>query len=302
MMVTFSRIVRYGWQNFLRNVSLSFSTISIMILAAAVFEGLILFNVVGKQAISSIQEKIDISVYFKSNVPEDTILGIKRTLENVSEVKEVAYVSSEEALKNFKERHAGEESIVRTLDELEANPLSGSLNIKAKDPRQYETIAKYLEGDSIKNSVEKVDYAQNQIVIERLIGLIDTLKNSGISLTLFLAFLAVVVAFNTIRLAIYSNRDQIGIMRVVGASNMFIRGPYILEGILYGAIAALISFCAMIPVIHFLSPYVINFIPEMDLSLYFRDALLSLFGYQLLFCGGLAILSSIIAVRKYLHA
>lgn len=301
MIVTLTRIIKFGWQGFLRNGLLNVSTVSIMILAALVFEGLILFNVVGQRAVASLQEKIDISVYFKSNVSEDAILNVKKSLEGLSEVKEVTYVSRDQALEDFKTKHASEETITQTLEELGQNPLLASLNIKAKDPHQYGTIANYLGGQDLKDDVEKVTYAQNQTVIDRLVSLIDTMKKGGILLTIFLALLAVVVTFTTIRLAIFSSSDQIGIMRLVGASNAFIRGPYIVEGVLYGTIAALISFLLFIPLISFVSPYVVGFLQEIDLQTYFDAEFVVLFFYQLIFCIGLGILSSTIAIRRYLH-
>lgn len=300
-MVTLSRIIKYGWQAFLRNGWLSLSTVSIMVLAALVFEGLILFNVMGRTALTSIQEKIDISVYFKSTVDEDTILNMKRSLEGLTEVKSVEYISREQALEKFRARHEGEETIIQTLAELDENPLLASLNIKAKDPREYGAIASYLENANLADTVEKVTYAQNQVVIDRLVGLIDTMKKGGITLTVFLAFLAVTVTFNTIRLAIFSNREQIGIMRLVGASNVFIRGPYVVEGVIYGIIAGIVGFLILIPVINFLSPYVERFIPEFVFSDYFQTNFFSLLLYQLLFCVALGIVSSIIATRRYLQ-
>ncbi|MFH1162319.1 MAG: permease-like cell division protein FtsX [Candidatus Jorgensenbacteria bacterium] len=301
MAVTLSRIIKFGWQGFLRNGWLSASTIIIMILAAVMFEGLILFNVAGQGAVGSIQEKIDISVYFKADVPEDTILNMKRSLENLSEVKNVEYVSREQALENFKQRHAGEETITQTLAELDVNPLLASLNIKAKDPHEYATIAGYLDNQNLTEMVEKVTYAQNQVVIDRLVGLIDTMRKGGITLTIFLAFVAVVVTFNTIRLAIFSASEQISIMRLVGANNSFIRGPYVVEGVIYGAISALVSFLVLIPLTSFLSPHLMSFIPELDLMGYFTSHAIVLFIYQLLFCVILGILSGIIATRRYLH-
>lgn len=300
-MVTLSRIIKYGWQAFLRNGWLSLSTISIMILAALVFEGLILFNVMGKTALTSIQNKIDISVYFKSTVDEDSILNMKRSLEGLKEVSSVEYISREQALEEFRVRHEDEETITQTLAELDENPLLASLNVKAEDPSEYAAIASYLENQNLSDVVEKVTYAQNQVVIDRLVGLIDTMKKGGITLTVFLAFLAVTVTFNTIRLAIFSNREQIGIMRLVGASNVFIRGPYTVEGIIYGIIAGIAGFLILIPVISFLSPYVGRFIPELVLSDYFQVHFFTLLLYQLLFCVVLGIVSSIIATRRYLQ-
>lgn len=301
MIVTLTRIIKFGWQGFLRNGWLNVSTICIMILAALVFEGLILFNVVGQHAVSSLQEKIDISVYFKSNVSEDAILNIKKSLEGLNEVKNVVYVSRDQALEEFKARHASEEVVTQTLGELDQNPLLASLNIKAKDPHQYAAIASYLDNPSLKDQIEKVTYAQNQVVIDRLVALVDIMQKGGIILTLFLAFLAAIVTFNTIRLAIFSNSEQISIMRLVGASNAFIRGPYIVEGIMYGFVAALVSFLIFIPLINLFSPYVVSFIQEINLNEYFNSEFLLLFFYQLVFCVGLGILSSTIAIRRYLH-
>jgi len=257
--------------------------------------------VVAKGAVTSLQEKIDISVYFKSNISEDSILNIKKSLESLIEVKSVQYVSRDEALVNFKEAHSADAVIVQTLEQLDENPLLASINIKAQDPRHYSTIAEYLDKPVFKDLIEKVTYAQNHTVIDRLISLVDTIKNSGAILTIFLSFLAVTITFNTIRLAIFSNSEQIGIMRLVGASNNFIRGPFVIEGIIYGIIAAIISFFVLIPVIGFVSPYITKFIPEIDMRVYFGDNAIRIFLYQLIFGTVLGTLSSVVAIRRYLH-
>ncbi|KKU88508.1 hypothetical protein A2116_01340 [Candidatus Jorgensenbacteria bacterium GWA1_49_17] len=300
-MVTLSRIIKFAWQGFLRNGWLSVSTIGIMILALLVFESLILFNVIAGGAIKSVQEKVDISVYFKSNVSEDSVLNIKRSLEGLSEVKAVEYVSREEALEEFKARHADDETIVQTLEELDENPLLASLNIKANELGEYDTIASYLEAPNLADSIEKVTYAQNKVVIDRLDKLTNATERGVVALTIFLAFLAVLVTFNTIRLAIFSNREQIEIMRLVGASNSFIRGPYIAEGVLYGLIAAVVSFAILVPVISFMSPHIAGFILEVNLGDYFANNWVNLILYQVLFGVTLGIVSSAIAIRKYLE-
>ena len=301
MVVTLTRIIKYGLQAFVRNGWLSVSTISIMILAAIVFEGLVLFNVMGKTAIVSLQEKIDISVYFKSNAAEDYVLSVKKSLENLSEVRNVEYVSSEAALAEFKKRHENDAALGQAIDELDRNPLLASLNIKAKDPSQYKVIADYLETKTLKDQIEKVTYAQNQVVIDRLVAFIDSLRKGGIALTVFLSLLAVVVTFNTIRLAIFSASEQINIMRLVGASNAFIRGPFIVEGIIYGFISTIISFFIVLPLVSVISPSIHSFIAEIDLSVYVNTNIASIFLYQLLFCVGMGIVSSYIAVRRYLY-
>ncbi|HMB17441.1 MAG TPA: permease-like cell division protein FtsX [Candidatus Paceibacterota bacterium] len=301
-MINLWRIIKYGFQNIFRNKWLSASTISIMILTLLVFIGLMVFNIVSDQAVNTVKNKVDISVYFKSNVAEDDVLNIKRILENFDEVDSVEYVSRDEALAEFKERHSDDEVITQTLGELDTNPLLASLNIKAEDLSQYDVIASYLESDSLSDMVEKVTYAQNELVIKRLETLVNGLNIVVLSLTLFLAFLAVMVTFNTVSLAIFSNKEQIAIMRVVGAENKFIRGPYIIEGFIYGFIAAVISIAIFIPVVNAISPGLNHFVPGFSLSEYFSSHFITFFLYQALIGVALGIISSIIAIRKYLKS
>ena len=280
---------------------ISVATLTVMLLALLVFSSLIIFNVVAVSALNSIQEKIDISVYFKTTAPEDEILRIKQSLEGLNEVKNVNYVSRDRALEIFKEKHASDAAITQAVNELETNPLEASLNIKANDPGNYSVIASYLNNDSLKDYVDKVSYAQNQVVIDRLASIINVSRQAGVGLTAILAIVAVLVVFNTILLAIYSNRESIEIMRLVGASNMFIRGPYIIEGIIYGTISATLCMTILFPVVYFISPYVKIFIPDMNLLSYFTSHFFQLFAYQLLFGVGIGIISSFIAIRRYLR-
>lgn len=300
MITTLYRIIKHGFQNFWRQRLISVATLTVMLLALLVFSSLIIFNVVATSALNSIQEKIDISVYFKTSAPEDEILRIKRSLEELEEVKNVEYISRDRALEIFKARHSNDPTITQAIEELADNPLSASLSVKAKDPGQYSLIASYLDNDALDEYVEKVSYTQNQVVINRLASIISISRQAGLLLTIILAVVAVLVVFNTILLAIYSNREGIEIMRLVGASNMFIRGPYLIEGVIYGTVAAILSMAVMFPIIYFSAPYLKVFIPGMDLMNYFASNIFTLFLYQLLFGVGIGIVSSLIAIRRYL--
>ena len=300
MFVAFSRIIKYGIQNFLRNGWLSTATIAVMFLALFVLQSLIIFNVIAKTAIAAVQNKIDISVYFKSNTAEDEILKLKKSLEGLSEVKKTEYVSREQALAGFQAKHKDDSVVITAIQEIGENPLLASLNIKAYDPKEYTAISAYLNNESLSSIIEKASYAQNQIAIERLTSIVGAAKRGGVILTLIVALIAVLVAFNTIRLAIYSNRDAIGIMRLVGASNNFIRGPYIVEGILYGILAGVLSFAIITPLIAYIAPHMASFVPEMNLQNYFAANFLRLLSYQLVFGVILSAVSSFIAVHRYL--
>lgn len=300
MVTTLYRIIKHGFQNFWRQRLISIATLTVMLLALLVFSSLMIFNVVATSALNSIQEKIDISVYFKTTSPEDEILRIKKSLEELEEVKSVEYISKDRALEIFKERHTEDVTITQAVEELGENPLSASLNIKAEDPNQYSLIASYLNNEALDEYVEKVSYTQNQTVIDRLASIINISRQAGLLLTIVLAIVAILVVFNTILLAIYSNREGIEIMRLVGASNMFTRGPYVVEGIIYGTVSAILSMAVMFPIVYFGSPYIKVFIPSMNLMEYFIQNIFTLFLYQLLFGAGIGIISSLIAIRRYL--
>lgn len=301
MFTVFSRILHYGFNNFRRNGWPSAATVAIMVLASLVFVGLLFFNYVTNQAVASIQDKIDISVYFKTNTPEDEILNIKQSLESLSEVKEVEYISTDQALQVFKERHQNDSDIQRAVDELSVNPFEASLNVRAKKPDQYAAIAEYLKAPNLNQYLDKVTYFENQVVIDRLVKIINTAARGGLALTLLMAIIAGLVVFNTIRLAIYSSRDEITIMRSVGASNTLVRGPFLVEGVIAGGIAAALSLIIAAPVVYFVSPYLSVFIPGLNLFRYFYTSIFSLLLYQLLFAAGIGVLSSFVAVRRYLR-
>lgn len=300
MFTALVRIIKYGFQGFKRNSWLSATTIVVMTLTLLVLIGLILFSVLTTETINLLKEKIDISVYFKNETLEDDILKIKRSLESLNEIKTVEYISRDEALKIFKERHKDDTTISEAINVLESNPLSASLNIKAKDPKDYPVITSYLNNEALKEQVEQVSYNQNQVVIDRLATIVDTVQRSGMALILILSSVAVLVSLNAIMLAIHSTREEISIMRLVGATNMFIRGPYVVQGLLYGLIAGVLSIVLVAPIIYFVNPYLEMVMPDISLWSYLMENLLSLAFYQVTFGVVLGTVSSVIAVRKYL--
>ena len=300
MFTILSRIFHFGFKNFKRNGWLSTATVAIMVLALIVFLGVILFGVVTSRAAASIQDKIDISVFFNTNTSEDQILSIQQSLQALPQVASVSYTSRDQALANFTAAHANDQTVSQALSELNANPLEASLNVKAKDPSEYGAINSYLTSANLAPYIDTISYAQNQDVITRLATIVRDVNVGGWVVIVFLALVAGLVVFNTIRLAIYSNRDEIGIMRVVGASNSLVRGPYIVEGVFWGGIAAVVSLILVAPVFWFVSPYLGQFIPGLNIFQYFYTHIIQLFLYQLLFGVLIGMFSSFWAVQRYL--
>jgi len=301
MVTIISRIFHFGFKNFWRNGWLSTATVAIMTLASLGFLGLVVFGVVTHAAAGAIQDKIDISVYFNTNTSEDEILNIQQSLEGLPQVASVDYVSRDQALAAFQQSHANDPTVSQAINELDTNPLEASLNIKAKDPSQYSAISDYLSSPDLAPYIDTTSYTQNQDVINRLATIVRDVNFGGWILTIFLALVAGLVMFNTIRLAIYSNREEIGVMRVVGASNSLVRGPFVVEGMMWGAIAAVVSIILIAPALYFLSPYLNAFIPGLELFRYFYTHIFQLFLYDLVFGVVIGSFSSFWAVRRYLR-
>ena len=309
MFTTLGRIIKSGLLNFWRNGWLSTATVLIMTIALITWTSIFLLNVVLTSVLDVLAEKVDVSVYFNLDAKEPDILALKSKLESLKEVANVDYVSTDQALEIFKNRHANDDVLLKSIQELDNNPLEASLNILAKDSSDYGTIADFLnqfsaQGGSVsggKNIISNINYTENKVVIDRLNNIIRVLRESGFVAGLILAFIAFLVAFNTVRLAIYSSREEITVMKLVGASNWFVRGPFIVEGVLHGMIASVFSFMVIIPGIGFLGPKLLNFLPEINLMNYIGNNFWSLLFFQTL--GGiiLGVFSSWVAIRKYLR-
>src|SRR3989344_1438788 len=298
--LTFKRVLSSGWLSFRRNGWLSTATVLVMMLPLFVIGGLLLLSVVTNSVLRDLERKIDISVFFKKGTAENQILGVKHDIELLGDVLSVSYVSADEALANFRERHRDNPEILASIEELGSeNPLPATLNIKAKDPQNFSSIAEFLKGKNYP-AVEKVNYFENQKVIERLSAIVRGLRSVGIAIVLVLGFVAVLVAFNTVRIAIYTSREEINIMKLVGATNWYIRGPFMIEGILHGGIAATITALAFLPLVWFASGKLLVFLPGVNLSSYFRENFVEF--SLILFAIGiiLGVGSSLLAIRRYL--
>ena len=297
---TFKRLLKSGFLSFFRNGWLSMATIIVMSLMLFVMGSLIFVSAFAATALQMFQSKIDVTVYFISDAQENQILAIRKEIEAIPQVVEVGYVSKEQAFTDFRERHKNNAFIAGALDEIGTNPLEASLNIKADDPLHYSAISDFL----VKKNypiVDKINYFENKTVIERLTSIIGTVRAAGAIVALVLAFVAILVTFNTIRLAIYTVREEIGIMRLVGATQWFIRGPFLVSGILYGVSAATIVTLFFFPMTWMITPKVILVMPGFDLFHYFLNNFFEFFIIMLGSSVVLGVFSSAIAMRKYLR-
>lgn len=299
-LTTLKRVLDAGYSSFRRNAWLSLATIMVMALVLFVIGNLIFLGAFANMILAQLESRIDVSIYFQSSASEQDIFSVKHDLESHADVADVSYTSRDAALAAFRERHKDNQLITGALAELGDNPLEASINVKAKDSSRFAAISNFLEQKNY-SVVDKINFSENERVVERLGSILAAVRASGAVLALVLAVIAMLVAFNTLRLVIYTMREEIGIMRLVGGTSWFIRGPFLVSGALYGFFAALVTTAIFFPLTWYVSPKLSFLVPEFNLFSYFLLHLVEFSLIMLTFGMGLGILSSFIAVRRYLH-
>lgn len=299
------RVIKAGFFNFWRSGYVSLASILVMMVTLSAISSVIFVGAILNTTMQELRNKVDINVYFVTTAPEADILSLKTTIEALPEVERVEYLSREQALENFRTKHENDQITLQALEELGENPLGAALNIKAKEPSQYEGIANFLNEENILSGegekiIDKINYFENKVTIDRLSRLIDSIENMGTILSLVLVVVSIVITFNTIRLAIYISREEISVMQLVGASKNYVRGPFVVTGVFVGLISAILTLLIFLPATYFLGSTTENFFIGLNLFQYF---LRNIFQISFLIVGsgiGIGALSSYLAVRKYL--
>lgn len=306
-MTSLKRIVKAGFVGFWRSGYVSLAAVIVMTITLFVTGFFYFLNGMLTASLDNLKTKVDISVYFVLSASEDDILAMKDSLEGQPEVLAVEYISREEALNRFEERHETDQLTLQALDELGENPLPASLRISARDTSDYERIAAFLGSDANTLSkegnrlIESVNYQKHKDTIDQLATMIDAAERFSIAVTLIFIATASLITFNTIALAIYTSREEIAVMRLVGASNMYIRGPFMFEGAMYGALAGVFTIFIFLPFTWWLAPYTERFFVG-GISIF--DFYVEHLPYLMLLVigGGIALgtFSSFLAVKRYL--
>lgn len=303
MLTNLKRIITFAINDFDRNKGISFAAIFVLTITILLITGLFFFQGMAGYLIAQIQDKIDITAYFKEGTEETAILNVKEEIIKMSpNIKNIEYVSKDQALAFFNERHKDNPVLSRALEEVGSNPFLPSLNIITNgDPLQYASITNILQTSDFSDTIDKVDYSQKKDTIEKIYSITSNINIFGIILGLILIIIAILVVFNTIRLVIENSKEEITTMRTVGASNWFIRGPFAIQGIIYGVIAFLI--CILISGIsaYFLSSHVWVILPGFNMFSYFLTNSWILVLIQLGFGIGVGAISALIVVKKYLE-
>lgn len=300
IIINFKRVIRAAWQGFSRDGGLVLVTIFTLFATVLLISSLFLLRGITQSLIISLQEKVDFSVYFKEDASEENIFTLKEELTKLPDLAEISYVPKDQAMEDFTARYRDNEVLMESLREVGINPFLASLNVKTMEASQYQAVANFLAKPDFEELIEKVDYAERRPVIERLFSLTSTLNKTGIGLSLLLTIVAVLVTFNTVRMAIYNFGEEIKIQRLVGADNWFIRGPFLAQGAISGAISALLALVVSALLAFVLAPKFSIVFSGLDVFQIFLANLWQIVLLQFLTGIGLGVVSAFLSVRKYL--
>ena len=278
-------------------------TVTLFVVGTTIFAGVIL-----NTTLEQLRDKADVSVYFTTSAPEDQIMQLKTSLEALPEVAMVTYTSADDELAQFQERHQNDQLTLQALNELGENPLGAVLDIKAKDISQYDAIATFLQqqqaldqnGTSI---IDKVNYFddQHRAALQRLQNITDSAQRLGLLVIAILIITTIAISFNTLRLAIYTSREEIQVMRLVGAGSLYVRAPFMVEGVLYGLISGVVTLLLFYPLTFWLGHATENFFGGINVFTYY----LTHFAVFFLIIVGTGVLlgavASFLATRRYLR-
>lgn len=299
------RTITFAWQNFWRNFWLSLVTLLIMVLTLFMVSLLAGVQLVSSEAITSVEDQVDVTVYFEPETPESVVFDVQESLTADSRVENVRFVSRAEALEEFRKKNADNPLLLEAIEALETNPLGPTLVVKATQLADYAEILKALDAEDVSRFIqdEGRDFEETERVIDRLSGITDRVRQIGLVISLVFVLIAMLVTINTIRIAIYTHREEITIMKLVGATNAFIRAPFIIESLFYAVLGAVITTLMFLPVISLADTWLGSFFAgyEVGVVALLQSNLLWIFLGQLVFAVFLSGVSAAIAVGRYLR-
>ncbi len=299
-LLSFSRVIKFSLQDIGRNVWLSVVTITILTLSLFSVNLLLTVKVIGDATFNLIKEKVDVSLYLKTNTEEAKILDLKNRISQMDNVKDVVYISQSEALENFKKNQQYNPEILEALRELGKNPLTPSLIIRPKNVNEYNVLTESLNkfDDEI---IESRNFDDHKAMLDKINFITSKVTRGGMLVSLIFIFTTILVVYYAIRVAIYTHRREIAIMKLVGASNWFIRSPYLISSLLYTFLGVVIIVLIYYPFLSLLQPYLEAFFIGYDINIvaYFNQNFFQIFGTQFVVAALINVVASLIAVGKY---
>lgn len=305
MFITIFRIIKFAWQDFWRNIWLTIITITVITLTFILISLLVVFNDLTSNIIDAVNKKVDVGIYLKSTITEEQKNQLEDYLREIPEVDKIIFVSKEEALEKFKIKHKDDETLIASLEELGENPLGPSFIVYSKDVKNYPVILKKI--NEFKNTDFIVDKDKNfgnyQLFISRFNSFSTKVKQVGLALSIIFGLITVLIVFNTIRVSIYTHQEEIRVMKLVGATNFFIRAPYLVEGVAFSIISAFLTYLIFYPLVNVVQPHFLYYFEgTFNLQMYFYGPFIKILAIELLGIIIINLLAASIAISRYLKS
>ena len=279
-----------GWQGFWRHKLMSLAATMTMVLMLVLLSGLIILLNGLDATLNYVQQEVQVVAYLKDSAATTEVARLETSLQEMPQVKQVQFVTKDQAYADFLARHPEDAEVMRSLP---SNPLPASLQINLRDPNDYVDVATFLRAD---NSVDRVLNIQQ--TVDQMVSVVGILRTGGLVVLLVVGLIVLFIIMNTIRIAVVSRADEIEIMRLVGASDAFIRWPFVIEGAIVGLLGAIFTIGLLLavqsPINDFLKAYFTVFPITGDLIV--RNIALIVLGTGV----GIGVLGSYLSVRSCL--
>lgn len=239
-MIGYWRIIWYGIQGFRRNIWLSIIAIITMTLTITTITVFVMADMVAAKQYQEFNNKVDYSIFLKDSATEMDVSSFVSQLKSRPEVSRVNYLTKDDVRTKFN-LSLGAVPEIQGIVTPDNNPLPRQIDVKFGDPKDMESFHKFVSNERFNLLVDSTTYKRNKGAIDNYLRITNLIKVSGIFFTSFFILIALMVIFNTIRLTIFARREEIEVMRLVGATRGYIRGPFLIEGVLFGLLGALFS-------------------------------------------------------------
>jgi cell division transport system permease protein len=282
-----------AWQGFWRNALMSLAATLTMVLMLLLLAGFFILQNVLLASLSFVEQKVEVVAYVVNTATQDQVDELIARIDALPETASVEFISRDEALARFREAQEaqGREDLTRYL---ETNPLYASVNVKLTSPGGLNTVAEALREDPIVRNVLNIE-----ALVQRVTTVTSVVRTAGVALLAIVGLIVLFIIVNTIRLAVVARAEEIEIMRLVGASDAFIRWPFVFEGALVGLLGALVTLGLLAVAADPLSQAMVGFFNVLPLQLgsVGRDTAALVFATGV----GLGVLGSWLSVRPYLN-
>jgi len=300
-MFSFVRVFKFAFQDIGRNIGLSCMTIFVLILMLLSVNLLWSVKIVTNEAVNMVKDQVNINIYLVPDIPEKDLLDLKSFVQTLPEVQSLKIVSKSEVLESFKKRHQMSPEVLDALKELGENPFGPTLVVRTKEPADYPGVISAIDSSNYEPLVETKSFEGYEDALVRIQGITNRIENIGLGLTLIFACIAFLIIFNTVRVTIYTRRTEISIKRLVGAHNWFIRGPYVVESVIFTVISVVFTSVLLYWIFKWIEPYLASVFPnDFSLTNYYNSNIVYLSLAQIVVVLLLTILSSSLAMRKQL--